>query len=63
MNPAIIVSLIVVATFLLVTLLAATHVMQQYERGVVFRLGRVQPAIQAPGMTLVWPVVDRYRSR
>jgi regulator of protease activity HflC (stomatin/prohibitin superfamily) len=61
MNAAIIVVLIIVAIIVIVTLLAAVHVVQQYERGVVFRLGRVQPAIREPGLTLVWPVVDRLR--
>lgn len=61
MNAAIVVVLIIVAIFVIVTLLAAVHVVQQYERGVVFRLGRVQPAVREPGLTLVWPIVDRLR--
>ncbi len=34
---------------------------QQYERGVVFRLGRVQPDARGPGFTKLIPVVDRLR--
>jgi regulator of protease activity HflC (stomatin/prohibitin superfamily) len=37
------------------------RVVRQYERGVVFRLGRVQPAIREPGLTRITPLVDRLR--
>jgi regulator of protease activity HflC (stomatin/prohibitin superfamily) len=60
-NTGVVVVLVIVALLVLVTLCAAVHVVQQYERGVVFRLGRVQPAIREPGLTLVWPVLDRLR--
>jgi regulator of protease activity HflC (stomatin/prohibitin superfamily) len=40
---------------------AGFRVVRQYERGVVFRLGRVQPAIREPGLTRITPVVDRLR--
>jgi regulator of protease activity HflC (stomatin/prohibitin superfamily) len=61
MNATLIVVLILAAIIILIALLASVHVVQQYERGVVFRLGRVQPTIRQPGLTLVWPVVDRLR--
>ena len=35
------------------------RVVQQYERGVVFRLGRVRPALREPGLAVIVPVVDR----
>jgi regulator of protease activity HflC (stomatin/prohibitin superfamily) len=38
---------------------AGFRVVRQYERGVVFRLGRVQPAIREPGLTRITPLVDR----
>jgi len=40
---------------------AGFRVVRQYERGVVFRLGRVQPAIREPGLTRITPVIDRLR--
>ncbi|MGW0627535.1 slipin family protein [Streptomyces sp. NPDC002758] len=44
-----------------VYLAAAARVVKQYERGVVFRLGRVLGQSRAPGFTMVIPVVDRMR--
>lgn len=35
------------------------RVVKQFERGVVFRLGRVQPSVRGPGLTLLIPVADR----
>jgi regulator of protease activity HflC (stomatin/prohibitin superfamily) len=37
---------------------SALRVLQEYERGVVFRLGRVMP-VKSAGVRIVWPVVDR----
>jgi regulator of protease activity HflC (stomatin/prohibitin superfamily) len=37
------------------------RVVQQYERGVVFRFGRLREAIRGPGLTFIVPVVDRLR--
>ncbi|MEI5521478.1 slipin family protein [Streptomyces brasiliscabiei] len=38
---------------------AAARVVKQYERGVVFRLGRLRPAERGPGFTMIVPFVDR----
>lgn len=38
---------------------AAARVVKQYERGVVFRFGRLREGIRGPGFTLVIPGVDR----
>ncbi|MFJ6738267.1 slipin family protein [Streptomyces sp. NPDC091279] len=38
---------------------AAARVVKQYERGVVFRLGRVTGDARGPGFTMVTPFVDR----
>ena len=54
--------LIVVAVVLFIVCVAAVlsvRVVQQYESGVVFRLGRVQDPPRGPGLTLLRPVVDR----
>ncbi|MFD7902742.1 SPFH domain-containing protein [Kitasatospora sp. NPDC059722] len=55
---AIVVLILVLALFWLVT---GVRVVQQYERGVVFRLGRVRSRARQPGLTLLIPVVDRMR--
>ncbi|MFI1420521.1 slipin family protein [Streptomyces sp. NPDC020731] len=39
--------------------MAAARVVKQYERGVVFRLGRLRPQVREPGFTMVVPFVDR----
>ncbi|MFB7514346.1 slipin family protein [Streptomyces sp. NPDC056144] len=38
---------------------AAARVVKQYERGVVFRLGRLRSEVRGPGFTMIVPVVDR----
>jgi regulator of protease activity HflC (stomatin/prohibitin superfamily) len=40
---------------------ASARVIQQIERGVVFRLGRAQPQPRRPGLTMLIPVVDRMK--
>ncbi|TDW79524.1 MULTISPECIES: slipin family protein [Kribbella] len=35
------------------------RVVKQFERGVVFRFGRVRPAIRPPGLALLVPIADR----
>ncbi|MGF1430461.1 slipin family protein [Kitasatospora sp. LaBMicrA B282] len=53
----------IIAVVVLVLLFLATsvRVVQQYERGVVFRLGRVRKTVRQPGLTLLVPLVDRLR--
>jgi regulator of protease activity HflC (stomatin/prohibitin superfamily) len=38
---------------------AAARVVKQYERGVVFRLGKLRQDVRGPGFTMVVPFVDR----
>ncbi|WP_406839335.1 slipin family protein [Streptomyces sp. AHU1] len=40
---------------------AGARVVKQYERGVVFRLGRLAGEIRSPGFTMIVPFVDRLR--
>ena len=49
---------LIVFPIILVIILSALRVVQQYEKGVVFRLGRVIGE-KEPGLRLVWPVIDR----
>jgi regulator of protease activity HflC (stomatin/prohibitin superfamily) len=37
------------------------RIINQYERGVVFRLGKVQADIKQPGLRLIIPIVDQMR--
>ncbi|MBD0744346.1 slipin family protein [Streptomyces sp. CBMA152] len=43
----------------LVYVLAAARVVKQYERGVVFRLGKLRDGVRGPGFTLILPFADR----
>jgi regulator of protease activity HflC (stomatin/prohibitin superfamily) len=38
---------------------ASLRVVQQFERGVVFRFGRVQTGVRGPGLTRLIPIADR----
>lgn len=49
----------VAAMVVLVYLIISVKVLREYERGVVFRLGRVLPAAKGPGLVLVLAPVDR----
>ncbi|MGW7538912.1 slipin family protein [Amycolatopsis sp. NPDC054798] len=42
-----------------VWLASAVRVVKQYERGLVFRFGRVRPQVRDPGLALLLPVADR----
>ncbi|WP_433178502.1 SPFH domain-containing protein [Actinoallomurus sp. CA-150999] len=44
---------------ILLVVLSSIKVVQQVERGVVFRLGQVQPQFRPPGLTLIFPAIDR----
>ena len=52
--------IIAILLFLIVLFLfAAIKVAREYERGIVFRLGRLLPAPKGPGLFILIPVVDR----
>ena len=52
-------TLIAVLSLLLLFFFMAVKVIQEYERGVVFRLGRVQRPERKPGLRLIIPIIDR----
>jgi regulator of protease activity HflC (stomatin/prohibitin superfamily) len=56
---AAIVAVVVVALIVLFVLIASVKVAREYERGVVFRLGRLLPEPKGPGLFLLIPIVDR----
>ena len=46
---------------LLVIIVLGMKVVQQYERGVVFRLGKVRSEVKEPGLTIIIPLIDVMR--
>jgi len=55
----------VIAVIVILVILALTaavrsfKVVQQYEKGIIYRFGRVLPEIRGPGLTIIRPVGDR----
>ena len=47
------------AAFVLFILVNAIRILPEYERGVVFRLGRLRPMDYGPGVFFLIPIVDR----
>jgi len=37
---------------------SAIKILKEYERGVVFRLGRLIP-VKGPGLVIIWPIIDK----
>ncbi|HEX5470098.1 MAG TPA: slipin family protein [Gaiellaceae bacterium] len=58
MTVGIIIAVVVVVAVLLV-LTAAIRITREYERGVIFRLGRLQSPPRGPGFFLLIPIVDQ----
>jgi regulator of protease activity HflC (stomatin/prohibitin superfamily) len=58
MNPALIGLLTAVAIVVFI-IINAVRILPEYERGVVFRLGRLRPTDYGPGIFLLIPIVDR----
>jgi regulator of protease activity HflC (stomatin/prohibitin superfamily) len=58
----VVIAIVVVVVLLGLILSAATfRLVQQYERGVVLRFGRLLPAVRGPGLRTIVPVADRMR--
>src|SRR5436309_12912671 len=53
------VAIAVVIFLVILFLISAIKVAREYERGVVFRLGRLFPEPKGPGLFLLIPIVDR----
>jgi regulator of protease activity HflC (stomatin/prohibitin superfamily) len=54
------VTIVLVAVVAIIALILAVHIVNQYEMGVLFRLGRVV-GVKKPGLAVIIPVVDRLR--
>ncbi len=53
--------LIAVVAVLVTVAAMSARVVQQYEKGLVFRFGRLRDGVRGPGLTLITPVMDRMR--
>jgi len=51
----------IVIVVLFFILIRGIRIINQYERGVVLRLGRVRPGVKDPGLRLIIPIVDQLR--
>ncbi|MCU0227287.1 MAG: slipin family protein [Bryobacterales bacterium] len=54
MSPFFIIPLV-----LLLWIFSCIHILNEYERGVIFRLGRLNPRPVGPGLIFVWRPIDR----
>lgn len=60
MNVAVIV-IVVVVLLGAILMSSSLRLVQQYERGIVLRFGRLLPAVRQPGLSVMVPVADRMR--
>src|SRR5690348_3229968 len=54
-----IIAIVLIAFLLVLYIVAAVKVVREYERGIVFRLGRLFPKPKGPGLFFLIPIVDR----
>jgi regulator of protease activity HflC (stomatin/prohibitin superfamily) len=54
-------ALITLIIIVLIIVANGVRIINQYERGVVFRLGKVRPNVKEPGLRLIIPIVDQMR--
>jgi regulator of protease activity HflC (stomatin/prohibitin superfamily) len=58
MTTGALIGLALAVLVLLMLVSAAIHVLPEYQRGVILRLGRIQP-VKGPGLIFIIPVIDR----
>ena len=58
MEPSNIAIIVIVVVLVLIILSSAIKVFPEYQRGVIFRLGRINPP-KGPGLFFIIPIVDR----
>jgi regulator of protease activity HflC (stomatin/prohibitin superfamily) len=49
---------LIVATIVVIYLVSSIHILKEYERGVIFRLGKLLPQPKGPGLILVFRPID-----
>jgi regulator of protease activity HflC (stomatin/prohibitin superfamily) len=52
---------IILLVIIIIIVAYGIRIVNQYERGVVFRLGRVRPDVKEPGLRLIIPIIDIMR--
>jgi regulator of protease activity HflC (stomatin/prohibitin superfamily) len=58
MDTGVIAAIVIVVIIVIILLASAIKVFPEYQRGVIFRLGRLMPP-KGPGIFLIIPIVDR----
>ncbi len=61
MSTAVITILVIVLVILMIVIGNGVRLVNQYERGVIFRLGKLRGNIKQPGLRLIIPIVDQMR--
>jgi len=51
--------IVIVAIFVVSVIFSAIKIVKEYERGMIFRIGRVQGGPKGPGLFILLPLVDR----
>lgn len=55
------VAIAIIVALVVILAVASIRIFKHYERGVIFRLGRLRDGARGPGLVLVIPLVDRVR--
>lgn len=53
--------IVLILIVLFIVIVAGMRIINQYERGVVLRLGRVRPGVKEPGLRVIIPFVDQLK--
>ena len=53
------IALVILAVFLISIAVSAIKIVNEYERGVIFRLGRIQGGPKGPGLFILLPFIDK----
>ncbi|HEC97120.1 MAG TPA: slipin family protein [Nitrospirae bacterium] len=51
-------SLVFIVVVIIYFLASSIKILKEYERGVIFRLGRIIP-VKGPGLVIIWPMIDK----
>ena len=54
-----VIAIVIVLVLVVLFLFAAIKVLREYERGIIFRLGRLLPEPKGPGLFLLIPIIDK----
>ncbi|MGH7196062.1 MAG: slipin family protein [Candidatus Saccharimonadales bacterium] len=54
-------AIVIIVVVIIIGIITGVRIINQYERGVVFRLGRVRGGVKQPGLRLIIPIIDQMR--